>query len=110
MHEVITVQKFSENEWLIDGILEGNQNAENVVIMLHEGGYNRDENGLFPVIEGSVIKKENNKKIEKYWFWRKPLNIFSKYLRLIQSVCQSFLSAPLIYHNYNIKICAKILQ
>ena len=61
MHEVITVQKFSENEWLIDGILEGNQNAQNVVIMLHEGGYNRDENGLFPVIEGSAIKKENNK-------------------------------------------------
>ena len=38
MHEVITVQKFSENEWLIDGILEGNQNAQNVVIMLQVYG------------------------------------------------------------------------
>lgn len=61
MHEVITVQKFSENEWLIDGVLEGNPNAKNIVIMLHEGGYNKDENGIFPVIENDIIKKENNK-------------------------------------------------
>ena len=61
MDEVITVQKFSENEWLIDGVLEGNPNAKNIVIMLHEGGYNKDENGIFPVIENDIIKKENNK-------------------------------------------------
>lgn len=61
MHEVITVQKFSENEWLIDGIFEGNPEASNIVILLHEGGYNKDENGLFPVIEENKIKKENNK-------------------------------------------------
>lgn len=61
MHEEIIVQKFSENEWLIDGVLEGNPKAQNIVIMLHEGGYNKDENGVFPVIQNAAIKKENNK-------------------------------------------------
>lgn len=61
MHEVITVQKFSENEWLVDGILEGNSNAQNLIIMLNEGGYTKDENGVFPVIKNNIIQKKDNK-------------------------------------------------
>ena len=61
MHEVITVQKFSENEWLIDGIFAGNPAAKNIVIMLNEGGYTKDENGVFPLIENNIIQKKDNK-------------------------------------------------
>ncbi len=59
MQELIQVQKFSENEWLISGLYEGNSTASHLVIMVHDGGCNKDENGAFPVTVDGQIKKVN---------------------------------------------------
>lgn len=63
MNETINVQKFSENEWQIQGILTGNIQSKTVVILSHEGGYDKNENGLYPVIENNTIKKIDNRTV-----------------------------------------------
>lgn len=63
MQELIQVQKFSENEWIISGLYEGNKLASHLVMMVHDGGCNKDENGAFPVIEKGILKKEQGKTV-----------------------------------------------
>lgn len=58
MEENIVVQSGTSDEWNISGSLEGNINSKNLVIMIHGGGYDRHENGIYPVISDGKPKKE----------------------------------------------------
>lgn len=61
MEELIQVQRYSENECYISGFYEGNTKATYLVIMVHDGGNNKDENGAFPIVEDSNFKKIQGK-------------------------------------------------
>ena len=61
MEELIQVQRYSENECYISGLYEGNTKATYLVIMVHDGGNNKDENGAFPIVEDSNFKKIQGK-------------------------------------------------
>ena len=45
MEDFIIVQKETKDEWNIGYTLEGNISSNNLVVMVHGGGYDRDENG-----------------------------------------------------------------
>lgn len=45
MEDFIIVQKGTKDEWNIGYTLEGNMSSNNLVVMVHGGGYDRDENG-----------------------------------------------------------------
>lgn len=76
MEDFITVQKGTKDEWNIGYTLEGNISSNNLVVMVHGGGYDRDENGFYPCIENGTVKRDEN---GKAIFIKKP---YGNYQRL----------------------------
>lgn len=62
MEVYVKVQENTIDEWYIGYTLEGNIKSKNLVIMVHGGGYDRDENGLYPCKINNTIKRDNNGK------------------------------------------------
>ena len=62
MEDFIIVQKGTKDEWNIGYTLEGNMSSNNLVVMVHGGGYDRDENGFYPCIENGTVKRDENGK------------------------------------------------
>lgn len=73
--ENFIVQKDTLDEWNISATLEGNIDSKKLVVMVHGGGYDRDENGLYPIVEDGLPKRIDGKVI----FTKKP---FGNYQRL----------------------------
>lgn len=76
MKDFCKVQAGTKDEWKIGYTLEGNINSNNLVVMVHSGGYDRDENGLYPYMSnGKPLKDEKGKTL----FTKNP---FGNYQRL----------------------------
>ncbi len=79
MEKRFIVQKGTIDEWEIASSIEGNLESKNLVLMVHSGGYDRDENGFYPVLENGKIKKEWKDGKNKIVLTKKP---YGNYQRL----------------------------
>lgn len=78
MEEKIIAQKGTIDEWPIYGCLEGNIESKNLVLMIHGGGYDRNENGIFPVMENGKPKKEESNGKSRMIYTNKPYGNYER--------------------------------